>query len=310
MDNTNLIIVTGLSGAGLATVLKSLEDFGFEAFDNLVESGSMVVFDHLNAIVPMLAEVMMNTNIDTSIREKSSMLAATLIENKPGKIVKHNFVPLLLQCCFSLVVEPCEENEDVMTPDKMSVEILDALASHTPKQQVFSAAMNHASQLISSDNPYARRGGLTMIAALTEGLAELMLNDVQQLITVACKSVQDPSELVRGAAVEAIIMMSDHLQPDILDFHELILPACFAMLDNAQEQVRVKKKVCLAVDAFCTEIDKDVLAPYIDQLMKRMLSLLTSGEQVLQQTAISAIKSCANIFYWMMTDSVCIPQTM
>ena len=28
------IIVTGLSGAGLSTVLKSLEDLGFEVFDN------------------------------------------------------------------------------------------------------------------------------------------------------------------------------------------------------------------------------------------------------------------------------------
>lgn len=30
-----LVIVTGLSGAGLASVLKTLEDFGFEVFDNL-----------------------------------------------------------------------------------------------------------------------------------------------------------------------------------------------------------------------------------------------------------------------------------
>lgn len=35
MDKSKLVIVTGLSGAGLATVLKTLEDFGFESFDNL-----------------------------------------------------------------------------------------------------------------------------------------------------------------------------------------------------------------------------------------------------------------------------------
>ncbi|NCT40109.1 MAG: RNase adapter RapZ [Alphaproteobacteria bacterium] len=35
MHKNPLLIVTGLSGAGLATVLKTLEDFGFEAFDNL-----------------------------------------------------------------------------------------------------------------------------------------------------------------------------------------------------------------------------------------------------------------------------------
>ena len=37
MSNTTLsspVIVTGLSGAGLSSVLKTLEDFGFEAFDN------------------------------------------------------------------------------------------------------------------------------------------------------------------------------------------------------------------------------------------------------------------------------------
>lgn len=38
MDRASLLIVTGLSGAGLATVLKTLEDFGFEAFDNFPPS--------------------------------------------------------------------------------------------------------------------------------------------------------------------------------------------------------------------------------------------------------------------------------
>ena len=35
MKQSNLVIVTGLSGSGLSSVLKILEDFGFEAFDNL-----------------------------------------------------------------------------------------------------------------------------------------------------------------------------------------------------------------------------------------------------------------------------------
>ena len=35
MDKSDLIIVTGLSGSGLSSVLKTLEDFGYEAFDNL-----------------------------------------------------------------------------------------------------------------------------------------------------------------------------------------------------------------------------------------------------------------------------------
>lgn len=35
MKDSNLVIITGLSGSGLSSVLKTLEDFGFEAFDNL-----------------------------------------------------------------------------------------------------------------------------------------------------------------------------------------------------------------------------------------------------------------------------------
>lgn len=35
MEQSNLVIVTGLSGSGLSSVLKTLEDFGFEVFDNL-----------------------------------------------------------------------------------------------------------------------------------------------------------------------------------------------------------------------------------------------------------------------------------
>jgi UPF0042 nucleotide-binding protein len=35
MNNDKLVIVTGLSGSGLSSVLKTLEDLGFEVFDNL-----------------------------------------------------------------------------------------------------------------------------------------------------------------------------------------------------------------------------------------------------------------------------------
>ena len=34
MPDKNIIIVTGLSGAGISSALKSLEDLGYEVFDN------------------------------------------------------------------------------------------------------------------------------------------------------------------------------------------------------------------------------------------------------------------------------------
>lgn len=265
----------------------------FEAFDNLAESGAPVLFDQLQLLVPMMADVMMNKNIDVKIRDKAAMFVSSLIENKPGKIVKHDFVPLLLNCCFTVLIEPVEDPEEEFTAEKIGIEVLDALANHTPKQVVFNHCMGHAAKMLQEQNPVCRRAGLMIIASLAEGLAEMMVNDLPQLIEAAVRGAQDNTTIVRNAAVEAIIMMADHLQPDILEYHEQILPACLTILDNTSEKVSVKKRVCIAVDAFCGELDASVMMPYIDPLMKRMTLLLHTGEEILQQTAISAIKSCA-----------------
>lgn len=267
----------------------------FEAFDSLADSPAPVISMHIPILVQLMAEVMVSDHLDMNIREKASLFVVSLIENKAGKIVLHNLVDPLLTCCFRLCVEPFADSFEVgeMTPQKLAVEILDSLALNTPKQRVYELSMQNASGLLQAgQSEHSRKGGLVIIAVLAEGLAELLKKHLPDLLRVICSSTKDPSSSVRSAAAVALTQFSDYLQPEVLDYHEMVLPHVFELLKNPQETLSVKKRTCTAVEVFTEHLNTDLL-PYTQGLMEMLVVLLRTGDTSLQESAVSAMKSVA-----------------
>lgn len=267
----------------------------FEAFDELVEVEASVLAQHIPIVIQLMAEVMVTPSIDMNIREKASMFVVQIIEAKTGKLIKHNLIEPLLDCCFRLSVEPYADSFEAsdMTPQKLAVEILDALAFNTPKQLIYQRSMQHVSALLQpGQNDNNMKGGLVVVAVLAEGLSELFKDNLKQLIEVICACTKHSSSAVRSAAAVAITQFSDFLQPDILSYHEMILPCVFSMLLNPNEILSVKKRVVVAIEVFCEHMGDDLL-PYVQQLMEMLVRLMQQGDPVIQECCINAIKSVA-----------------
>lgn len=267
----------------------------FEAFDELAESEAQVLVQHIPIIIQLMAEVMVTPTIDINIREKASMFVVQIVEAKAGKLVKHNLVDPLLDCCFRLSVEPFADSFEVgeMTPQKLAVEILDSLAHNTPKQVIFQRSMQHASSLLQpNQNENNMKGGLVVVAVLAEGLSEFFKEGLKQLVEVTCACTKHSSSTVRSAAAVAITQFADYLQPEILSFHEMILPCVFSMLLNPNETLSVKKRVVVAIEVFCENLGDDLL-PYVQRLMEMLVRLMQQGDLVIQECCINAIKSVA-----------------
>lgn len=75
-DKGNLVIVTGLSGAGMSSVLKILEDFGYEVFDNFP----------LTLVKPLLKETKKNKPVAIGIDTRSRGFKAENILEKAKKL--------------------------------------------------------------------------------------------------------------------------------------------------------------------------------------------------------------------------------
>lgn len=69
--------------------------------------------------------------------------------------------------------------------------------------------------------------------------------------------------------------------------------AIFQCLDRSDQSDEVKRKLCLSLEAFCPEVG-DALKPYLAPLVQRLLTLLHSSNDAVQQAAISAIAATAS----------------
>lgn len=86
--------------------------------------------------------------------------------------------------------------------------------------------------------------------------------------------------------------------PDIMDHYEAVMPAALDLLMDPSPKVR--KTGCYAIDQFVEQLEDDRVVPYMEPLMSRLLTILSSSQQPgggtdheIVDMALSAIASAA-----------------
>ena len=88
--------------------------------------------------------------------------------------------------------------------------------------------------------------------------------------------------------------MCTDLSPDIQDGHcEQILPALMAAMDDFNAP-RVQAHAAAAVVNFSEGAEADLMAPHLDALIAKLLTLLQRGKRLVQEGALTAIASVAD----------------
>ncbi|RVW48730.1 Importin-5 [Vitis vinifera] len=105
---------------------------------------------------------------------------------------------------------------------------------------------------------------------------------------------QDPHPRVRWAAINAIGQLSTDLGPDLqVQYHQRVLPALAASMDDFQNP-RVQAHAASAVLNFSENCTPDILTPYLDGIVGKLLVLLQNGKQMVQEGALTALASVAD----------------
>jgi len=81
--------------------------------------------------------------------------------------------------------------------------------------------------------------------------------------------------------------LSEHLQPEIITYHNVIMPVLLSSLHDPVE--RVKIKCCFALELFCTNLEGDEVLPYVESLMTNFMHLVQTGSRPIQETVVAAI---------------------
>ncbi|CAK6432536.1 unnamed protein product [Pipistrellus nathusii] len=283
-----------------------------EALDELLESEMPVITSHLSEILTFCLGVAGNTTLGDAVRVRILCSLTFLVKVKSKALLKHRLLPSLLHTLFPIMAaEPplgqldpedqdSEEEEPEIglvgeTPKHFAVQVVDMLALHLPPEKLFSPLMPMLEEALRSEKPYQRKAGLLVLAVLSDGASDhIRQRLLPPLLQIVCKGLEDPSQVVRNAALFALGQFSDNLQPQISSYSREVMPLLLAYLKSVSPgHTHHLSKACYALENFVENLGPKV-QPYLPELMECMLQPLRNPSSPrAKELAVSALGAIA-----------------
>ncbi|KAJ6430753.1 hypothetical protein OIU84_018296 [Salix udensis] len=188
------------------------------------------------------------------------------------------------------------EDEDAGETSNYSVgqECLDRLAISLGGNTIVPVASEQLPAYLAAPEWQKHHAALIALAQIAEGCSKVMLKTLEQVVTMVLNSFYDPHPRVRWAAINAIGQLSTDLGPDLQNqYHQRVLPALAAAMDDFQNP-RVQAHAASAVLNFSENCTPEILTPYLDGVVGKLLVLLQNGKQMVQEGALTALASVAD----------------
>ncbi|XP_010636011.1 importin-4 isoform X3 [Fukomys damarensis] len=255
-----------------------------EALDELLDSQVPIITPHLSEVVSFCLEALM----------------------------KNRLLPPLLHTLFPIMAaEPplgqldpedqdSEEEELEIwlvgeTPKHFAVQVVDMLALHLPAEKLCPLLMPMLEEALRSESPYQRKAGLLVLAVLSDGAGDhIRQRLLPPLLKIVCKGLEDPSQVVRNAALFALGQFSENLQPHINSYSGEVMPLLLAYLKLVPlGHTHHLAKACYALENFVENLGPKV-QPYLPELMDCMLQPLRNPSSPrAKELAVSALGAIA-----------------
>ncbi|CAN6454217.1 unnamed protein product [Victoria cruziana] len=188
------------------------------------------------------------------------------------------------------------EEEDAGESSNYSVgqECLDRLAISLGGNTIVPVASELLSAYLAAPEWQKHHAALITLAQIAEGCSKVMIKNLEQVVSMVLNSFQDPHPRVRWAAINAIGQLSTDLGPDLqTQYHQRVLPALASAMDDFQNP-RVQAHAASAVLNFSENCTPEILTPYMDGVVSKLLVLLQNGKQMVQEGALTALASVAD----------------
>lgn len=272
-----------------------------DVFQELAESPVPVLTPSLNLLVGFCLEVCGNAHLDPSTRDAAGMVLQSLMAGKPKALGKAgltaNIMSTMVQVMASskmpsfYAAEEDDDDEEEVKPYTMAQSCIDDLCMNIPSKFSLEPVLNCAVTAMQSPNPGLRRAGCAAAGVASEGLAEVMVDRLGDLLQLVYQTAADADPTVRESAAFCLGQWSEYLQPHILDHHSRILPVVFALLNDATP--RVQGASCYVLESFCENMTREQILPYLQPLMTRLVEMLQSMPIKQQEMCIAAISASA-----------------
>ncbi|KAL8262933.1 hypothetical protein R6Q59_024282 [Mikania micrantha] len=227
-------------------------------------------------------------------------------ERAPGMMRKlpqfiSSLFAILMRMLLDIEDEPAwhsaeDEDEDVGESSNYNFgqECLDRLAIALGGNTIVPVASELLPAYLAAQEWQKHNAALVALAQIAEGCSKVMIKNLEQVVIMVLNSFQDHHPRVRWAAINAIGQLSTDLGPDLqIQYHQLVLPALALAMDDFQNP-RVQAHAASAVLNFSENCTPDILTPYLDGIVRKLLVLVQNGKQMVQEGALTALASVAD----------------
>ncbi|KAM1802697.1 hypothetical protein ACFX12_028759 [Malus domestica] len=260
-------------------------------------------------VVGAMLQIAEADSLEESTRHLAIEFVITLAEAReraPGMMRKlpqfiSRLFAILMKMLLDIEDEPAwhaaeSEDEDAGETTNYSVgqECLDRLSISLGGNTIVPVASEQLPAYLAAPEWQKHHAALIALAQIAEGCAKVMIKNLEQVVAMVLNSFQDPHPRVRWAAINAIGQLSTDLGPDLqVQYHQSVLPALAGAMDDFQNP-RVQAHAASAVLNFSENCTPDILTPYLDGVVSKLLVLLQNGKQMVQEGALTALASVAD----------------
>lgn len=304
-------------------VVKSLQAFAvqndvdkfidaFDILENLADHAPKLITNHIKLLIEFCLELSRNKEADDAIRVKVITYVGWVVRLKKKLILKQKLVEPIIAVLFELMASPSDDSGDdtdeyfgsneVTTPMNCATQTLDVLALSIPPKNLIPpllAILEPALQ--TSNDPLQKKAAYLSIAVIAEGCsAAICKKYLRPLLDVIKTGITDQNPVIRNSALFALGQFSEHLQPEISQFSEEVLPILFDYLQLLSNQIRAGCKepqhidrVFYAVETFCENLEEALVdGGHLPLLMERLFDCMAPTNSVhLRELALSAISA-------------------
>ncbi|KAJ7247863.1 armadillo-type protein [Mycena haematopus] len=176
---------------------------------------------------------------------------------------------------------------------------LDRLACAVGGRAVLPPAFQYIPSMMASYDWRVRHAGLMAVAAIAEGTAKVMENELGKVVELVTPMFRDLHPRVRYAACQCVGQLCTDLEEIIQErYHQQLFAVLIPTLEDREP--RVHSHAAAALINFCEGVERDVLLPYLEPIVERLLKLLdptgdtATVQRYVQEQAITTLAMVAD----------------
>lgn len=295
-----------------AFALKDEDQFvkAFDILEELADANAKVLTPHLTLIINFCIETAKNGDLEEGIRVKVLTYIGWLIRLKKKQVIKLKLVEPLIMTLFELMATASEEDDeeeyfgsnDVSTAQTCAAQTLDVLALNVPPKQLIPSLLALLEPAFKNGDARHKKAAYLSIAVIAEGCSEAISTKyLRPLLDCVKTGIVDEQVIVRNAAFFALGQFSEHLQPEISQYAEEILPFLFNFLRDLCNRIQSGQpepahidRVFYALETYCENLE-EALVPHVPALMEQLIPALAPSNTVhLRELALSTVTAVTN----------------